>query len=198
MDRAHVDGEQLTQAIYIYYICRNLSVMGFRSSRFHHQHGSSSTSSERKGYIQIKHYVVLGFLEVGPISLTMATVKMCVLCIDELHSVLPRVIREKVSAANLGLALTLSGHLDDKHKEATARAGKWDVAGRTKYRERYIARGPTFARNRQNSMRDCNFFVAPDFFFANWQRVKYGYCLRPLAFWRLPKAVPKITFRTMS
>ena len=28
----------------------------------------------------------------------------------------------------------------------------------------YIARGLTFARNRQNSMRDCNFCVAPELF----------------------------------
>ena len=119
--------------------------MGFRSSRFHHQHGSSSTSSERKGYIQIKHYVVLGFLEVGPISLTMTTVKMCVLCIDELHSVLPHVIREKVSAANLGLALTLSGNLDDKHKEQQQELanGMWqDVASEWMwiYNWKYVTR----------------------------------------------------------
>ena len=49
--------------------------------------------------IQIKHYVVLGFLEVGlfrPISLTMTTAKVCMLYIDELHSVLPHVVGEKV------------------------------------------------------------------------------------------------------
>ena len=85
-------------------------MMGFRSSRFHHQHGSSSTSSERKDDIQIKHYVVLGFLEVGPISLTMTTVKVCVLCIDELHS---------------------KPELGRQTQRATARAGKWDVAGRS-------------------------------------------------------------------
>ena len=43
--------------------------------------------------------MVLGFLEVGlfrPISLTMTTAKICMLYIDELHSVLPHVVGEKV------------------------------------------------------------------------------------------------------